>query len=257
MTWLKLTSKALYLMQGNQYIDRQDLHLSRAQPEQYKFDFPKEWMLAVDAPRSLIISLQATAQPEPLPAKKADLPSRPYLRVTRTGKTLANGLTQLEVSLMDGQNTLASVPAVSGAPDRQAFRLPANSRAGSREPLPEGIWDLGLPKPVPIHTSRPHVDKIVEFASGSSNDFNVDWPDRNDGLGPVYVEMTCKSNTGRDCIGIHCDNNSSFAPGTVGCVGIAKDSGYKTLRKFVSWFADPERAPQVAIVDWGLGTVPK
>jgi lysozyme len=257
MAWLKLTSKALYLMQGDQYIDKQDLHLSRAQPEQYKFDFPKEWMSAVDAPRNLIVALETTAEPQPLPSKKPDPFSRPYLRVVRTGKINSNGLAQLDVDLMDGEAKLDGVPAVSGLIDCQAFRLPSNSRSGSYEPLPEGVWDLGLPRPNPIYSSRPHVKKIVEFASGSSNDFTVDWPHESDGIGPVWIEMTCKSNTGRIGIGIHCDNNAPSSAGTSGCIGIARDAGYKTLRKFVSWFADPERAPQVAIVDWGLGTVPK
>lgn len=256
MSWLKLTSKAIYLMDGDKYIDKQDLRLTRAQPEQYKFDFPRDWMLGTDVPRSLIISLTTAVEPEPLPVSKPALPARRFLRVIRTGEIQANGLAQLELCLMDGETKLDSVPAVSGQPDHQAFRLPSNSVSGSREPLPEGIWDLGLPKPDPINTRREHIEKIVEFASGRTNDFSADWPDENDGLGPIFIEMTCRSKTSRSNIGIHCDNNVGFAPGTVGCIGIVRDPGYKTLRRFATWFADTATAPQVAVVDWGLGSVP-
>lgn len=257
MTWLKLTSKALYLMDGDKYVDKQDLRLSRAMPPQFKFDFPKDWMLSVEAPRSLIIALDSSEEPQPIPPEKPAAFTRPFLRVAPTGKRQANGLAILEVSLMDGANKKDSVPAVSGQPGRQAFRLPSNSAARSLEPLPEGVWDLGLPKPDPINSKRTKIDKIVEFASGVTNDFTVDWPDDNDGLGPIYIEMTCRSKTSRSAIGFHCDNNASFAPGTVGCIGILRDPGYKTLRKFAGWFSDPQTAPQVAIVDWGLGSIPK
>lgn len=245
-------------MENDKYIDKQDLQLSRAVPLQLKFDFPKDWMLSVDAPRNLVISLESIEEPQPIPQTKPEVPTRPFLRVVPTGKKHANGLAILEVSLMDGSTKKDSVPAVSGQPNRQAFRLPSNSVQGSREPLPEGVWDLGLPKPNPINSKRGKIDKLVEFASGKSNDFTIDWPHESDGLGPIYVEMTCRSKTSRQAIGFHCDNNASIGmPGTIGCVGIARDSGYKTLRKFASWFSDPAKAPHVAVVDWGLGSIPK
>jgi len=259
MTWLKLTSKALYLMDGDKYVDKQDLRLSQAVPLQFKFDFPKDWMVSVDSPRNLIIALDSTAEPQPIPTDKPkpEVPTRPFLRVVQTGKKQANGLAVLEVSLMVGADKKDSVPAVSGQPGRQAFRLPSSSVSGSQEPLPEGVWDLGIPKPDPINTKRAKIDKIVEFASGIKNNLSANWPHESDGLGPIYIEMTCRVKTGRIDIGFHCDNNADRSPGTIGCIGIPRDPGYKTLRKFASWFNDPETAPQVAIVDWGLGSIPK
>ena len=129
------------------------------------------------------------------------------------------------------------MPAVSGQRGKQNFRTPAMSRAGSMEPLPEGYWKLGL----------------VEWASGIKGDYSKNWPDQNDGLGPIWVNMTCTSPTERSAIGFHLDHNAKGgAPGTVGCVGIPVMAD---LKKFVSWFEDPRFAPKMAVVNWGLGTV--
>jgi lysozyme len=256
MVWLKLTSKALYLMDGGEYLDKAELTLSRATPEQYKLDLPLAWFQGADDPGRLIISLKSSqAEPNKKVLPPPPPPTRRQIRITKTGMSRPNGLAVLEVAFMEGTSKVDSVSAVSGAPNAQAFRLASKSQAGSREPLPEGIWDLGMPKPDPMTRKRSRISKLVEFASGRSGDFGTDWPQDGDGLGPVWVEMTCRSQTERSAIGFHVDNNSTTAPGTVGCVGIVNDSGMKSLRKFVSWFDDSSLAPHVAIVDWVLGSV--
>lgn len=256
MTWLKLTSQALYLMDpSNEYLDKADLTLSRAIPAQYKLDLPLEWLQGEDAPGQMIVSLKSSEEPNKKILPPPPASTRHQIRITKTGMVQPNGLAVLEVALMKGNKKIDFVSAISGATDRQAFRLPSKSKVGSREPLPEGIWDLGLPKPDPMTKARSSISKIVEFASGVLNDFGTDWPADGDGLGPVYIEMTCRSQTERSAIGFHVDNNSITAPGTVGCVGIINDSGLESLKKFVSWFDDPKLAPHVAIVDWGLGSI--
>ena len=253
MTWLKLTAKALYLMENDKYLEKQDLIQSRVAPEQYKLDFPRNWIVGVDQPNNLIVALMADKEPKP--NLKPPTPSRFTISVTSTKKFNPSGLVILKVALMKGTTIVDEVRAVSGQPNRQAFRLPAASKAGSQEPLPEGIWDLGLPKPNSITKERNSVDKLVEFASGQDNDFSKDWPDNSDGLGPIYIEMSCRQNTERKNIGFHLDNNASESPGTVGCIGIVKDSGLASLRRFVGWFKDKEKAPHIANVDWGLGSL--
>ncbi|MEG4800139.1 hypothetical protein QUB63_03560 [Microcoleus sp. ARI1-B5] len=255
MVWLKLTSKALYLIDGNEYLDKADLTLIRATPEQYKLDLPLAWLQGEDAPGKLIVSLQSPREPNQKIFPPPPAPTRRQIRITKTGMMRSNGLAVLEVALMEGSRKVDSVSAVSGAPDRQAFRLASKSEAGSREPLPEGIWDLGMPKPDPMTKTRPSISKLVEFASGTAGNFTKDWPEDGDGLGPVWLEMTCRFQTARSAIGFHVDNNSASAPGTVGCVGIINDLDLKSLRKFVSWFDNSTLAPYVAIVDWGLGSV--
>ena len=256
MVWLKLTSKALYLMDGVEYLDKEELTLRRATPEQYTLDLPLAWFQGVDDPGKLIISLKSSqAEPDKKVLPPPPPPTRHQIRITKTGMSRPNGLAVLEVALMKGTSKVDSVSAVSGTQDAQAFRLASKSQAGSREPLPEGIWDFGIPKPDPMTRKRSKISELVEFASGRSGDFGTDWQQDGDGLGPVWVQMTCRSQTGRSAIGFHVDNNSTTAPGTVGCVGIVNDSGMKSLRKFVSWFDDSSLAPHVAIVDWGLGSV--
>lgn len=156
------------------------------------------------------------------------------IKVTKTDRAL-NGLTELQVSLVRDGKLIDSIAAVSGQPSKQSFRTAEISKAGSAEPLPEGYWKLGS----------------VEWASGIKGDESKSWADSNDGVGPAWVGMQPTYQTERGDIGFHLDNNSYIYPGTVGCVGLLNKSD---LRKFVSWF-DSYDAPNVAIVDWGLGTV--
>jgi lysozyme len=257
MSWVKLTSKALYLMDSgsNEYLEKVDLILTRAIPEQYKIDLPLEWLKSSDAPGQVIVALESKEEPKQKATPPLPTPTRHHIRVTKSGMRRSDGLEALSVDLMMGNKKIDSVAAVSGQPDAQAFRLPSESRSGSAEPLPEGVWDLGMPKPDPITKKRPSLDILVEFASGTSGDFSKDWPAPFDGLGPIYIEMTCRKKTSRSDIGFHLDNNSNTSPGTVGCIGIVYDSGLKSLKKFISWFDDSKIAPHYAIVDWGLGSV--
>jgi lysozyme len=252
MSYIKLTQKALHLMEGDEYLEKIDLNLQRATPPQYKLDLPVEWFDS-DGPGQMIIALKSTEEAKKRPASPPSI-ARRYIRIVKTSTRRSDGLYLLEVRLMDGGSILDRVNAVSGVPGAQAFRLPAASPAGSGEPLPEGYWDLGEPEPRPRKRSGTP-NPLVEFASGVTGDFSRDWPKDGDGLGPVWVSMYCHAWTARRFIGFHVDNNSSFSPGTDGCIGIINDSNLNSLKKFYSWFKDSSLAPHLAIVDWELGSV--
>ncbi|MGB7059977.1 MAG: hypothetical protein WBD58_19890, partial [Geitlerinemataceae cyanobacterium] len=78
MAWIKLTSKALYLMAGgtNQYIDKVDL--GAANNGEYQIDFPTYWFQGQDAPpRRMSVTLNATQEPKPLDEPIPLPPPRP------------------------------------------------------------------------------------------------------------------------------------------------------------------------------------
>ena len=155
------------------------------------------------------------------------------MKLTRTYRKESNGLEDLNLALMQGNQVVDKVIAVSGQPGKQYFRKAGDSISGSMEPLPEGKWSLGG----------------VEWASGGKNSYSGSW---GDGLGPVWVSVNPEMYTRRSDIGIHWDYNASYSPGTSGCIGITNKSD---LQKVVSWFDNSLTAPKETIVDWGLGTV--
>jgi len=155
----------------------------------------------------------------------------PYLRLTKTNITEADGLVELQLELVKGNKVVDKVVAVSGQPGKQFFRLPSQSKSGSMEPLPEGKWTLGSP----------------EWASGKGN-YSASW---GEGLGAFWVSVEPTMSTSRSDIGIHFDSNASYSPGTSGCIGVTSKSD---LQKVASWF-DDSLAPKTVVVDWGLGTV--
>jgi Bacterial pre-peptidase C-terminal domain len=156
-----------------------------------------------------------------------------YLKLTRTYSKESNGLEDLNLALMQGNQVVDKVIAVSGQPGKQYFRKAGDSISGSMEPLPEGKWSLGS----------------VEWASGGKGSYSGTW---GEGLGPVWVSVNPEMYTQRSEIGIHWDYNASYSPGTSGCIGITNKSD---LQKVVSWFDNSLTTPKETIVDWGLGTV--
>lgn len=75
MTWLKLTSKALYFMEGDKYIDRVVLKPHNPALEEFKLQVPLQWFQGINAPNRMAIEL-SPSHPEPQP-----LPSPPVLNV--------------------------------------------------------------------------------------------------------------------------------------------------------------------------------
>ncbi|WP_272129043.1 peptidoglycan recognition protein family protein [Spirulina sp. CS-785/01] len=68
MAWLKLTQKALYLMQGgtNQYLQKVDLQPHNPEREQYRFNVPVDWFQSLNnPPQSMIVSLEE-GEPQPV-----------------------------------------------------------------------------------------------------------------------------------------------------------------------------------------------
>jgi len=64
MTWLKLTSKALYLMDGDQYLNKVDLE-SRPNPNEHSIDLPISWFKSPEPPTGIVVALKASAEPTP------------------------------------------------------------------------------------------------------------------------------------------------------------------------------------------------
>lgn len=167
-------------------------------------------------------------------APKLDPSVKPYLKLTRTGKTNGVGLELLKLEYIKQGQSIGSLMVVSGAPGAQQFRVGSRSRSGSLEPLPEGRWGI----------------EDVAWAAGKDN-YSGNW---GPGLGPVSTPLRYlgPGTTERSAIEIHIDSNARTSPGTAGCIGIANESDY---RKFVTWLRDTD--PRDLYVDYNLGTCPK
>lgn len=73
MTWLKLTTKALYLMESNsdKYLEVAELKVHNSAAQEFKLSLPLEWFQGADAPAKMAIELDPSS-PEP---KKAPGPN--------------------------------------------------------------------------------------------------------------------------------------------------------------------------------------
>ncbi len=57
MTWIKLTSKALYLMDGDRYLNKVDLE-SRPNPNEQSIDLPISWFKSPERPTGIVVALK-------------------------------------------------------------------------------------------------------------------------------------------------------------------------------------------------------
>lgn len=68
MSWLKMTSKSLFLMKGgtNQFLNRADLTVHGVPANQeFKLDVPPQWLEGSDVPRVIVIDIGSTEEPNP------------------------------------------------------------------------------------------------------------------------------------------------------------------------------------------------
>lgn len=168
--------------------------------------------------------------PEPLPDPEPVRDVEPVIKLTKhpSGKR-SDGLVQLIMEFFDNRGQkYGQVLCISGVPSAQAFRTGKDSRAGSLEPLPEGIYSVGN----------------IEWAAGRDN-YNGSW---GAGLGPVWVGTDPTFATARSAIGIHRD---AGAIGTAGCIGISSDADLRECVRLLR-LHDPRKL----IVDYRLGSLP-
>jgi GH24 family phage-related lysozyme (muramidase) len=159
--------------------------------------------------------------------------SAPHLRLTRTGTMDGRGLVLLKLAYVKAGRVVDHLLVVSGAPRAQEFRTGAASRAGSLEPLPEGLYRI----------------ENIAWAGGQDN-YSASW---GAGLGPASVPLTylAPGTTRRSAIEAHYDANHGTTPGTAGCVGMRSISDLQIL---IRWLRDTD--PRDLYVDWGMGTCP-
>jgi len=72
MTWLKLTTKALYLMgsSSDRYLKKVELKEHNSAKKEFKLSIPLEWFESASAPGKMLIELDPN-HPEPLPLPKS------------------------------------------------------------------------------------------------------------------------------------------------------------------------------------------
>jgi lysozyme len=159
-----------------------------------------------------------------------------WLRLTVTKRATVDRLRVLRLGYWRGGVEIDGLDVVSGAPGRQFFRLATFSKAGSFEPLPEGLWRIA----------------DAAWATGQPDDYSGSW---GAGLGPVSIPLAFvgPGRTERSAIEIHIDSNArAGSPGTAGCIGI---SGVDDYRKLMTWLRATD--PRDLYVDWNLGSCPR
>lgn len=177
---------------------------------------------------------------KPLPEPMA---GRPYCRLSRKGKTNANGLEELLLQFISPQgNQLAALTVVSGAPSKQRFRLLEDGVPGSLEPIPQSRYFIA----------------DIDWA-GAKDDYKKAHPHKTDGIGPVFVPLIRNvpikdrernGKGGRDAFGFHVDWNfvkSGVSPGSAGCVCPTSIDDLKELVRLLRLYD-----PRDLFVDWGL-----
>lgn len=120
----------------------------------------------------------------------------------------SNNLIIFNLDLLKDNKRIDRVSVRSGAPSAQVLLPPDKDYSGSLRPIPEGNWIVGKPERSPI---------------GS-------W---GEGIGEWWIELTpINPKHNRQNIGIHLDANSSYSPGSAGCIVTTTK---RDLEKIIEW----------------------
>jgi lysozyme len=158
-------------------------------------------------------------------------PDLVFCKLTKTGQSAYEGLEWCLLEFVSPQGqVLDTLRVISGAPGVQRFNLPANSDAGSGEPIPQGRYGIG----------------DIDWANGKDN-YNAS---HGEGLGPMWVPLTKKQSDDRDAFGMHGDWNwitDRRNPGSAGCVVPSTLEDLKELVRLLR-----KHDPRELVVYWGL-----
>lgn len=151
-----------------------------------------------------------------------------YLYCTFTGKYDKYGFKIFLLQFVNSQHTVVDqLEVVSGSPAAQKRPLlhPKDDRAGSGNPCPEGIYQIG---------------KVIEMKV----------PEAGVGYFKIPLEVLSDFDVNDRCeILLHEDFNAAIARGTMGCYGTYNLLG---MKRIVSWCSQ-KASPTVLIVDYGKG----
>jgi len=149
------------------------------------------------------------------------MPKETVLRLTLSPRFTATGERILTLALVRNGQVLHTLQAVSGKADVQYFRTGQQSRSGSREPLPQGVYRVGS------------VDRSGGLPAA---------------MGDTFIPLTPLFATNRNGIGIHHDADRAIGgAGTIGCLGLLEKRSVQTVAQFVSQYQVKK-----LIVDYGL-----
>lgn len=89
-TWIKETSKAIYLMEGGYWISRLSKYPSKTNPDEQVLNIQaiRSWFLREDYPRAMTVSLKSTTEPNPKPAPPPPPPSSGMGQISSDGLTI-------------------------------------------------------------------------------------------------------------------------------------------------------------------------
>ncbi|MDX2229952.1 MAG: hypothetical protein NW220_09955 [Leptolyngbyaceae cyanobacterium bins.349] len=149
-------------------------------------------------------------------------PKQAIMRLTPTTRFTATGERILNLDLLLDGKLVDRVQAVSGRPGRQHFRLGPASQAGSREPLPQGTYQVGA------------VDRQGGLPAA---------------MGDTFIPVTPLFATSRSGIGIHLDADRHLqgGSGTIGCLGVLDQADLDAVVRFVQTYR-----VRTLTVDYGL-----
>jgi N-acetylmuramoyl-L-alanine amidase len=149
------------------------------------------------------------------------------IRITWSGKYLANGMAGLNVELMNGSKVVDRLTGWSGLPRLQNERYvhPSEDYPRSGRPIPESVYTIG------------------KFITQDWNEPGIAFEKV-----PLDVLPAFKVNARSDLL-FHWDANWETALGSLGCVVNSDKRFMKTIK---AWLSSDAR-PTHCVVDWGVG----
>lgn len=240
MTWLLLNKSALWLMEGSGY-------LSKRSRIGNKVDIPKDWFMFPLTPGQMVIDEDAEDPKESSKPASASVPVKPPVNPNsgaiakytsnKTHCTLVpigikdrNGFKQFLLELRNAfGKTVDSLTVISGSAIAQRRQLihPSKDYAGSGNPIPEGIYQIG---------------EVIKMAS----------PEKGVGYVKIPLDIVPEFDlNNRSEFLFHDDFNRQFAVGSLGCIATYNAAD---MQKIVGWCLQRSR-PEYLVVNYGLGVV--
>jgi GH24 family phage-related lysozyme (muramidase) len=169
-TWIKETSKAIYLMEGGYWISRLTKYPSKSNPDEQVLNIQavRSWFMREDYPRAMTVALKSTVEPNPKPAPPPPPPNSGTDQINDAGLEIIKHFEGRKLQAYQDSVGIWTIgyghTSAAGAPQVRAGMTITEQQAEDILKQDLGLFEAGVRDRVKVPLNSDQFSALVSFA---------------------------------------------------------------------------------------------